>query len=163
MKCNKIKILIHDYVDGELDDNRRKTVEEHLKSCTECKKFEETVRGAAVAPFEKSVRVEPSPEVWNSIKGAIAEESERKGFLQTIKESFEAFFGERKVAFAALSTVVIIVCFLILANIYMKREDPVNTFLNDQMNFLVALEMNGESENGFTDIDFGTDIEKYLL
>jgi predicted anti-sigma-YlaC factor YlaD len=38
MDHEKIRELISPYLDGELDDQTRKTVEEHLASCRECRK-----------------------------------------------------------------------------------------------------------------------------
>jgi predicted anti-sigma-YlaC factor YlaD len=38
MDHEKIRELISSYLDGELDDQTRKTVEEHLASCRECRK-----------------------------------------------------------------------------------------------------------------------------
>lgn len=38
MNCNEIKDLMSSYVDGELSENEKKLVEEHINSCDDCKK-----------------------------------------------------------------------------------------------------------------------------
>ncbi len=51
MNCEEVKISLHDYIDGTLDDFQKKEIDSHLKSCNNCltdyrkmKKFFETVK-----------------------------------------------------------------------------------------------------------------------
>ncbi|MFQ5952472.1 MAG: anti-sigma factor family protein [Candidatus Omnitrophota bacterium] len=153
MKCDRIRKILHDYIDGELDREDRRVVEDHLGACAECKRIEEKLRKIAVEPFEKAEKAVPPERVWNNIREAITKEAESRSFI----------FARPKLAFATAGLAVLVACVLILANIYLKREDPVNSFLNEQMNYLVALGINGEEETGIGEMDFGTNIEKYLL
>ena len=162
MKCDRMKKIIHDYIDGELGRGERAEAEKHLASCPECRKLEESIRKVTVEPFAKIPKEEPPISVWNNIKETILKEEERS-FFEVIKENFELTFARHKLALATAGVTVIIACFLVLANIYSRREDPVNSFLNEQMSFLSSLGTNGEDLNGFGEVDFGTDIEKYLL
>ncbi|MGB2629863.1 MAG: zf-HC2 domain-containing protein [Candidatus Omnitrophota bacterium] len=163
MKCDKVKKMLYDYIDGELDQKDRREVEGHLGACAKCRKFEENLRKLAVEPFEKAEKAVPPERIWSSIKEAIAQEAERKSFLETTKEGFVAVFTRPRLAFATAGVATLVACLLILVNIYLKREDPVNSFLAEQAEFLVALGENGENGTGIGDMDFGTDIEKYLL
>ncbi|MGB2600325.1 MAG: zf-HC2 domain-containing protein [Candidatus Omnitrophota bacterium] len=161
MKCNKIMKIIHDYIDGELAPKESKRVEEHLASCTECRNLEKAIRQTAIEPFEKAEKIQAPERVWDNIRESITEE--KRSYIEIIRDRLEYTFARHKLALAAVSVTVVIACFLILANIDLIREDPVNSFLNEQLNYLTGLGANGETMNGSGDIDFGTDIEKYFL
>ena len=38
MKCNEIKQLLSAYADGEISEEDKKAVDQHIQTCTECKK-----------------------------------------------------------------------------------------------------------------------------
>lgn len=64
MEHKRIKELISPYLDGALDDEARKTVDEHLASCPECRKeCEETKKLEEV--MNKMTFKTPSREVWD--------------------------------------------------------------------------------------------------
>ena len=163
MKCDRVKKMLYEYVDGELEQKDQREVEAHLGTCAKCRKFEEDLRKLTVEPFEKAEKAVPPERIWSNIKEALTQGAGRKSFLETIKEGFEAVFAKPKLAFATAGVATLVACLLILVSIYLKREDPVNSFLNEQVEFLVALGENGENGADIGDIDFGTDIEKYLL
>lgn len=45
MNCKNIKNMISEYVDSELSINQNKKVEEHIKTCPECKKYFNEIKG----------------------------------------------------------------------------------------------------------------------
>ncbi len=44
MHCHQVLQLLVDYIDGELDENTRRELEEHMEDCEPCKKFINTYR-----------------------------------------------------------------------------------------------------------------------
>ena len=55
MNCEKIRELLFDYVDGELDESAAEEICEHLEGCDECKKEYEEMLGMSEAIKESSV------------------------------------------------------------------------------------------------------------
>jgi len=43
MRCSQVLEVLSDYLDGDLDANRRAQVEEHLRGCDWCARFGTTV------------------------------------------------------------------------------------------------------------------------
>lgn len=43
MRCSQVLEVLSDYLDGDLDANRRTRVEEHLRGCDWCARFGTTV------------------------------------------------------------------------------------------------------------------------
>jgi len=61
MKCRKIISHLNAYVDGELPERRRRTVEAHLAGCESCQKRFEEIRDLAEL-FEGTLPVPPVPD-----------------------------------------------------------------------------------------------------
>jgi len=97
MDHQKIKELISSYYDGELDEKRKKLVEEHLEQCPECKKeFEE------MGKFEEVMRKmelkKPPKEAWQLYWTSIYNRLERRigWILFSIGAIILIFFGGYK-------------------------------------------------------------------
>ena len=63
MDHNKIKELISSYFDGELNEEQKKLINEHIRQCSECREeFEEMGKFEEV--MGKMELKQPSKEVW---------------------------------------------------------------------------------------------------
>ncbi len=70
MNCSEIKTQLHEFVDGELDGDRKEVVKEHLSGCTECRReYEELQKLDRLT--ELSFRKRYSP---GKVAGAVMEE-----------------------------------------------------------------------------------------
>ncbi len=78
MKCHKIQnILLTDYADGQIADNLRRQVDEHLVRCKACREFYAAVKKDVIRPFEKASHQEIPLDMLKNIWGAI--DDRRKG------------------------------------------------------------------------------------
>jgi predicted anti-sigma-YlaC factor YlaD len=97
MEHQKIKELISSYHDKELDEEKKKQIEEHLKECSECRReFEEMGKFEEV--MNKMELKKPPREVWQIYWASIYNRLERR--IGWILLSFGAmiliFFGGYK-------------------------------------------------------------------
>ena len=78
MSCQDYEALIGDYVDGDIDEARRASLESHLATCASCRAVvaDFSVIRAATLTLEAHV---PPPDVWRRLSAAI--EAEPKPFF----------------------------------------------------------------------------------
>jgi len=97
MDHQKIKELISSYHDKELDEEKKKQVEEHLKECPECRReFEEMGKFEEV--MSKMELKKPPREVWQIYWASIYNRLERRigWILFSIGGMILIFFGGYK-------------------------------------------------------------------
>jgi predicted anti-sigma-YlaC factor YlaD len=94
MDHEKLKELISSYLDGELDEDQRRLVEEHIEECPECRrehgemaKFEEVMR--------KMTLKQPPKEAWEVYSESVYNRVERGigWILLSIGAMIILFFG----------------------------------------------------------------------
>jgi anti-sigma factor RsiW len=102
MKCNKIKIMLSAYFDGELKPEEEKTVIEHLKSCGSCAGELEYLKQTRKL-FARTERIEPGPFFETRLFNRIEESRE------TIWSPLSHFRVLRRLipAFAAVAVIVL--------------------------------------------------------
>jgi predicted anti-sigma-YlaC factor YlaD len=76
MNHEKIKPLISSYLDGELDAGDKRTVEEHLASCPECRKEYEGLQKFEEVMSMVSLK-SPSKELWDAYWASVYNRLER--------------------------------------------------------------------------------------
>ncbi len=97
MDHQKIKELISSYHDKELDEEKKKQVEEHLEECPECRReFEEMGKFEEV--MSKMELKKPASEVWQVYWASIYNRMERRigWILLSIGAMILIFFGGYK-------------------------------------------------------------------
>lgn len=97
MDHQKIKELISSYHDRELNEEKRKQVEQHLKECPECRReFEEMGRFEEV--MSKMELKKPPSEVWQIYWASVYNRLERRfgWILFSIGAMILIFFGGYK-------------------------------------------------------------------
>lgn len=121
MKCEKIKdLILTDYVDGYLDTNVQEQVEAHLKTCTTCHEFAQSVQKQLIAPFSNLETKEAPEAVWQNIKATIEPEVERLSTFEVVIRFLGSLQSLRQAPFLLASVVLIIgLTFVIL-----KSEKP---------------------------------------
>jgi hypothetical protein len=97
MDHTKIQELISSYFDGGLDDEEKKAVQDHIRTCSPCRKeFEEMKRFEEV--MGKMELKNPGKEVWDLYWGSIYNKLERRfgWILLSIGGMILLFFGAYK-------------------------------------------------------------------
>jgi predicted anti-sigma-YlaC factor YlaD len=67
MKCDELLIRLDDYVDGELHDDEREVVAQHLLTCAACRDEERALRGLLDAAAALPRELAPPRELWPGV------------------------------------------------------------------------------------------------
>lgn len=160
MDCRKIqKLLMTDYIDGEINEKVRLGILGHLAVCGECRRVEEDLK-KVIAPFKAAGKESPPDFLWRRIKDRIAEERrtspERIAVLVTRKVA--DIFRRPKFAFAASAIAITIIAVIVVAGLPIIGAGRLDTYIKEQAEFMTGLDSNDIAGNGL-----GTSIEEYLL
>jgi predicted anti-sigma-YlaC factor YlaD len=69
MNCRKVQsIIITDYLDAELDEKSRATIEQHLAGCPACRSYKQRLLTRVAEPLRQAARMEPPAELWLQIR-----------------------------------------------------------------------------------------------
>ena len=178
MNCEKIKdIIVADYLDNEINERLFGKIRDHLNVCPNCKQFENELRKTAVQPFSKFEIMRPDDSVWLNIKKSVKQEykPQKNSFLYELINKLSAIFLIKKPIYAAVGVAVIF--FAATLFIFFKKtindekamnnremaNSHVSEYLNEQVEFLVELDL---FKDGYLDSDnfsFNTAIEKYFF
>ncbi|MGM0381721.1 MAG: anti-sigma factor family protein [bacterium] len=71
MNCRKVLEIYQRYLDNELEDNRARSVENHVSSCSRCKKVLIIERRFKAVIVKKIKREEAPPELKHKIRTKI--------------------------------------------------------------------------------------------
>lgn len=104
MTCETARLLIHPYVDGELDLSRSLELEEHLRGCPECTAEVSAVRALSSGIREGAQYFEVPAALEGKIRAMAAKKSDRPRRL----ESVMPFSGWGLIAAAAVVAFVVI-------------------------------------------------------
>lgn len=162
MNCKKIqRLLLTDYLDGELDRGTLGHIKQHMDSCAHCKAVEQKLQEVR-APFKKAKHINPPARIWQCICERITAEQilpEGSLFECLVERLREFLFIRRQPVFAtATITLTIIIFALIFIHIPVQRQietDAWNVVAKD-IGFWI-------DEKDGAIYDFGTDIEEYFL
>jgi hypothetical protein len=97
-----IKHLLDDYVTGDLTEDARAPVAEHIAACDLCRSEIEGLLSIVARARELPRSVEPPPEAWAGIRSAIARDE------SAVREPISAVrFGERRRPYLLAAAVVL--------------------------------------------------------
>ncbi|MDD3374538.1 MAG: zf-HC2 domain-containing protein [Candidatus Omnitrophica bacterium] len=162
MNCKNIrKLLLTDYVDNETSDLMRKTIENHLLDCQNCREFASSTKKAVFDSFSEVERFSPPAELWHKIKEKIEQDPKEKMFFNNIY-----FFKNIRNIFILSRFAVVLASILIIVSLvlFIKNSNQ-NVALESQEKeniiYLVSLdqEISSDSDSG----SLGTSIEEYFL
>ena len=72
MKCEECRdLVLTDFLDGELSEDRRVELLSHIGSCEACRKHLENSKRTLVKPFENLQRAKVFPRLWERIAGEL--------------------------------------------------------------------------------------------
>ena len=154
MKCEEIKNLIIDYIDGEIDEAGYKNIKAHLDTCASCRKLEQSLKETVIDPIKMAERIDAPEGIWQRISDRIQSPSFKWTDALRIKKP--------------LLVPVVVALTLFVVAFFLKKppitENMLNEYIGEHVEFLSELAENGEdSYFALEDIDLGTSIEKYLL
>jgi len=166
MNCKKIReLIITDYIDGQIAQGIKKEVEEHLAICSKCRQFKQTVLKEAIEPFKRAEEVRPPDYLWYRIKDAIAARGEKESLsvFRRVRILWEHVFSSPRPVFALATISAVILMAVVLTKLPLNNQKTVNTYLEEQLEFLVHLDVNESDYFDTGIVSLGTSIEEYLL
>ena len=147
MKCDKIKELMMDFIDNELDASMQKQVQAHLETCAACKKYQESLL-AVLSPFKKAEKA-PAPEaVWQNIKSSIKEKERQVVIIPNFKDEVLGFLRQRR---AVLVPVAIAAMLFLIVSVYTGfkiNQTNLSNSLIEEIDSLNQLTDNGTDDLG---------------
>ena len=91
MNCKRIQeFLITDYIDGQMADEAKSIIDQHLVHCPVCMGYLSSIKKEAVNPFVNVSKDVPDQLLWAQIKQTIEEEQQ-----QQLEASLKPNFWER--------------------------------------------------------------------
>jgi predicted anti-sigma-YlaC factor YlaD len=165
MKCHKVKSLITEYIDNELNKNLSQDIARHLDTCPVCRQMEQSLRGAIIQPLSQA-KMQAVPErIWYQLKDAIINRKQPSYLADLIARWFSYLQIKRPVL--APLTAMLIVALLVSVFFFGRiptSQNGLSAYLAEQTSFILQLAENGEeSYLGIEEVSLGTSIEKYLL
>jgi len=156
MDCKECQdIIITDYLDREINAEKKKLVEAHLAECSACREYMIAVSKSAVEPFKKVEIVTPPLSVWRRIKEAIESES-------SLFPVPRVFYIPRPVF--AMATVVVLALFIgIFTKFYINSHEVARLQSQEEVEYLASLFAENSYASNGEDTGYGTAIEEYLL
>lgn len=154
--CERILSLLKSgYLDGELDDATREQVNQHLEECPACRRVKENLEAVSLL-LRNAPRANPPENLWTRIEKEI-----RSARIRPVEPAgdfsagrFKYFFTQRTtLAFAAAAALVLTA---VGFHVVINRAD--NGELVPSLSSLI-----GNDEMREPNMDFGSNIEKYLL
>ena len=165
MNCKKIQeLLLTDYLDNQMNEKEKKSVDDHLAYCRDCARFSIAARKVSSGLFVDVKKSHPPEFIWQRIKESIIAEQKRKtGFAANLFERLKAVLYIPKPAMAVASAITLIVIVGIMAKLIVNSQLAVRAGTQEQSEYSdYSMEIPADvSANG--EAIFGTLIEKYFL
>ncbi len=121
MSHRRVQKILNAYLDGELREEEKRLVEEHLKECEECSKELEALK-TVDRMARTSLAPEPSEDYWKTLPGRvrtriIAEEESREPRLRR-------FFVLRPARLKLAATIAVVALVVLVGRHYLMEEGP---------------------------------------
>ena len=165
ISCKKTQdLILTNYLDGEMDENGKNVIKEHLASCQKCEEFSITAKKVGNELFLDANRVNVPEYLWRRVRETIlTEERERKAFPNTFFGKFKNILCIPKPALAILTIVVLLLAIGTVTKIKIDNQATINANISSQAEYFDYLTEtvtdNSINNNG----TFGTFIEKYFM
>ena len=166
MKCNKVKALVMDYIDEELNQKLKHDLASHLESCPSCKEMEQTLRQTIIEPLRQAEKIKAPDRVWYQLKETIVNRKQRVS-LPGLLAQWSGYFRIKRPVLVPVTAMIVVI---LLVSVFFFRKPPfttqdtLNAYLEEQAELLSQLAENGEEDYfGIDDVSLGTSIERYLL
>jgi len=116
-----IRHLLDDYVTGELTEDARAPVADHVAVCEICSAEVESLKGILARAANLPKSIDPPAEAWSNIRTAILRE-ENAGASHTARTS--AWWSRRPLVLAAAAAVLVAVLSSTITAVYLNSRSP---------------------------------------
>ncbi|MDD5136003.1 MAG: anti-sigma factor [Candidatus Omnitrophica bacterium] len=165
MECKESReLVLTDYLDGEMDERKKVSLEEHLSRCVECKEFAMEAKRIGKELFSGAAKAEPPEYLWGRIKSLVlAEAGEKKSAAVDIIGRLKGIFSIPKPVFAAAVIIILIFAVGTAIRVGINSQKALELRIQDQIGYFDYLP--GASTDPAADENgsFGTQVEQYFL
>ncbi|MDR4504502.1 MAG: zf-HC2 domain-containing protein [Candidatus Scalindua sp.] len=163
MKCETVKeLILTDYVDEQLSEEKKKLVEQHLTMCEHCREYGLLTKEFVIEPFNYAERINPPMAAWHTIKEQI-EGEEREGPCSGLIFKIKTFLFIPKPALAVASVVVVLLLMLTLIKSPSNNQTTLNGDPENQVECITYLLSIFDQDSANENDDLGTSIEDFFL
>lgn len=165
MNCKKTQeLILTDYIDGQITPKLQRQLEKHISACDECRRFEQLLQQKAIAPFRSAKEIKPPNFIWQRIKESIILEKETQHARRPsrLRDSWSRIFTIPKPVFV-IAAIMIIVISVVVTKLPFRTQSLVSAYIEEQIEFLSSLDINGTSYSDTDYMNLGTTIEEYVL
>jgi hypothetical protein len=160
--CKRYRgLILTDYVDGEIDAETRKIIDEHLLFCRSCRQFKDDVSEKVITVFNKVGHEKVPESIWPSIKEKILQKrfAEEEGIAGFLKRVFGPLSPFPRLAPAMLAIAVLILVSAVTFRFYLAQ----NLNRTEQAEYIVSYLSGTSSIPDKNGVDFETELEEYFL
>ena len=159
MNCKRMeKLILTDYIDGNLKGRALEDVELHLKSCPSCRALAQDLRAAG--KLFRAVGQEATPSgVWHNILAEISAVPVRSHFAEDALAYARYYLSHLKPAVVMASAMVLLL-FVLAAVRFMPHRDYLETAA--ARDDILAISHTGDEEDE-SEYDLGTPAEMFFL
>ena len=159
MNCKRMeKLILTDYIDGNLKGRALEDIELHLKLCPSCHALAEELRAAGKL-FRAVPQQEAPSEVWHKILAEINTAPVRRRFPKTALVYARYYLSHLKPA-VVIASAAILLLFVLTAVRLMPHKDYLETTVTQDD--ILAISYGSDEENG-SEYAFGTPAEMFFL
>ncbi len=145
MRCQEIKIKLAHYLDGELSDQERAEIEQHLSACSACTRELEILVSIDAAGKVETFS-EPAPKYWNQLRRnimqQISEHEQNPSWIFSVLARFKRWLWPGKISYrlVGLAATAAIVFFVVRISIMRngKFETPTEISRKDSTEILAS-------------------------
>ncbi len=159
MNCERTQeLILTDYLDGVLEGNVRKELEDHLANCPLCLDFAKAARKSAFESFEGASKATLPAHLWARIEESLQEENcpsqiKTPSWLENLKSLLS-------LPRPALALAAVLVLFITAGTMDQIKPSP-KVLSQSSVDYIASLVESAVDES--VDDDFGTDLEQVFL
>ena len=159
MNCKKMeKLILTDYIDGNLKGRALEETELHIRSCPSCHALTEELRAAG--KLFRAVPQEAAPsEVWHKIRAEISAAPVRNHFPEAVLAYARYYLSHLRPAVVIASAAVLLL-FALAAVRLMPHKNYLETMA--AQDDILAISYTSDEEDA-SEYDFGTPAEMFFL
>lgn len=122
MSHRRVRTLLNAYLDGELEEKRRKLVEEHLRECQECSEELEALK--AVDQMARASKApEPSEDYWKTLPGRVRTRIILEG-EKCAASRLKGAFTLRPARLKLIATLAVLALVVLIGRHYVREGKP---------------------------------------
>ena len=163
MNCKKVRDLLTEYLDGEIEPGLRSDIARHISSCQACRELAGSMKKFAIEPLANAQKVTAPEGLWDQIRARIDKEEKKALDPAFLIERLFAYVAARRPALAFAAAAVVIIAVATLAGLPLTGRNETNAYIREQVEFYSYLDGENGSNGDSAMAGLGSSGEDYFL